>query len=199
MRWESSQKPQPSKSEDWGTRPLDEGPSAEMTGNMYWIGPTVIVLLRLLYAEAFSTKVSDLRSVLVFRFPIVARLLTGFGITALFVLLVRSIGHEELWVSASGAGLLILLCLGWPSTITIDSTGVTRHLWWKPKRYIPWDAVVDLEKNSAGDFWVYGSNGECIAYSRYHADPGRFKEEVLRRAKLRTVTDLSSPTTLSNL
>jgi hypothetical protein len=170
-----------------------------MTGNIWWIGPVVIVLLRLLYAEALSTKVADSGSVLVFRFAMVARLLFGFGIVALFVLLIRSIGHEELWLIATGSGLLVFLCLAWPSTITVDSCGVTRYLWWKPKRHIPWEAVVNLEKTSGGDWQVYGADGSIIPFSRYHSDPVRFEEEVLRRTKLRMITNANSPTTLPHL
>jgi hypothetical protein len=121
-----------------------------MTSDMWWIGPTVIVLIRLLYAEAMSAKALVSGEVLIFRVAIAGRLLALFAITALFILLIRSIGHEELWVLAGGAGLLILLCLTWPSTITIDSFGVTRHLWWKPKRTIRW-----AEKKTRQGTYVY--------------------------------------------
>ena len=94
-----------------------------MTGDTWWKGPIVIVALRLLYVEALATRASVSGSVVVFRFPIGARLLWGIATTALFIVLVRAIGHEELWMLMLGTGIVVSLCLGWPTTITLDEHG----------------------------------------------------------------------------
>jgi len=167
-----------------------------MTGSIWWIGPTVIVLLRMLVAEARSSNAKRAEGVLIFQMALFARLLAGFVIGALFVTLINRISREETWVSVSGTVLLILFCLSWPTTLTIDATGVTRYLWWKPKKTIPWGAVVDLQKNAGGDWKVCSSDGTTIDFSRFHADPLRFEMEILKRANLRATTNMNAPTTL---
>jgi hypothetical protein len=89
--------------------------------------------------------------------------------------------------------------LGWPSTNTIDSLGVTRHLWWRPKRLIAWKEIACLEKNRGGDFKLYGSDGKTIDFTRYHGDPQLFESEVLKRAKIKNTTEASAPSMLPHL
>ncbi len=167
-----------------------------MTGNTWWIGPVVLVLLRLLYAEARTTRASTKAETLIFRAAPGVMALFAFGIAVFVILIIKSLGHEETWVIAGCALLTILGCLGWPSTITIDSASIARHVWWKPTRRIPWDAVVELERGAGGDWTVYGSDGSTIAFSRYHSDAQRFEAEVLKRAKLNRTKSRTSPTTL---
>jgi hypothetical protein len=167
-----------------------------MSGNIWWIGPGVIFLLRILYSEARASKVGTSGNVLVFRFAVGVRLLVAFSTLAVFISLIQGIGHEDSWVLGAEAGLVILFSFAWPSVVLIDSKGITRSVWWKPGLHIPWERVVGIEKNSSGDWKVYGSDGEIISFSRFQSDPGRFEREVLTRAKLKGVTDANSPSEL---
>jgi hypothetical protein len=167
-----------------------------MTGNVWWIGPVVLVLLRLLYAEARTTTVSSRGSGLVFRAATGVLVLLGFGIVLFLILIVKSIGHEEWWVIGMATTLAILLCFAWPGTITIDGSGVAKHVWWKRTVEIPWGGVTQLEHSAGGDWVVYGSDGTTITFSRYHTDPHRFESEVLRRANLGSTTTQHSRTTI---
>jgi hypothetical protein len=170
-----------------------------MTGNMWWMGPTVIVFCRLLVLEARLTRSERSGSALVFRIPIAGRLIWAFSLLSLSVLLVKDLGKDELWVTTIGIVLVVFLSLGWPSTITVDSSGVTRHLWWKPKRHVSWNQVVCLEKNRGGDLKLYGADGKTIDFTRFHSAPQRFESEVLKRAKLKGTTDASAPNMLPHL
>lgn len=156
-----------------------------MAGNIWWIGPVVLVASRLLYGQARASRASNSGSELSFRATPAVRIILGFAISVSFVVLVKSIGHEEPWVIALGTALFVLLCLGWPSTITVDQYRLTRQIWWKRKSAIDWDSVADLERGPDGDVTVYGANGNVINFSRYHTDPDRFEAEVLRHSKLR--------------
>ena len=167
-----------------------------MTSNIWWIGPVVLVLLRLLYAEARNTRASVRGEALVFRAARGVLILFTFGIAVFLVLLVRSIGHEDTWIILLGVALTIFLCFAWPRTITMDSNAIAARVWWRPAARIPWNAVVELERGAGGDWTVYGDDGRTIAFSRYHADAQRFEAEVLKRAKLRGPKSRSSPTTL---
>ncbi len=167
-----------------------------MTGNIWWIGPVVLVLLRMLYAEARSTRSSIKASARVFRAATGVLILFAFGIAGFVVLIVKSLSHEESWIIGLGALLTIFLCLSWPSTITMDTAGIERHVWWKPRLRILWDSVVELERGAGGDWTVYGADGKTIAFSRYHADPERFEAEVLKRAKIERSINRGSPTTI---
>lgn len=168
-----------------------------MSGNVWWIGPIILVLLRLLYAEARTTVVSSRGSGLVFRAATGLLVLLTFGIVVFVILIVKSIGHEEWWVIGMAAALAILLCFAWPGTVTIDGSGVAKHVWWRRTVEIPWSAVTQLEHSSGGDWIVYGSDGTTITFSRYHADPHRFETEVLRRAHLGSSKSRHSPTTIA--
>ena len=155
-----------------------------MNSNIWWIGPVILVLLRLLYTEARNTAVSTRGSVLIFRAASGVLVLFVFGIGTFVVLIIRSIGHEEWWVIAGSSALVILLCLAWPGTIMIDGSGVAKCVWWKRRVAIPWNKVTQLERSAGGDWVVYGAEGTTISFSRYHNDPNRFETEVLRRTNL---------------
>jgi len=163
-----------------------------MESNIWWSGPIVLVLLRVLYAEARSSRASSAGDALVFRPALGVRLLLGVVIVGFFVGTVVSIGREELWILIGSAVLVIVMCFAWPSTITVGSDGILGQYWWRPSTRIPWTAVTGIEKRAGGELNVYGRNGETIAFSRYHVDPRRFQAEVLRRANLEDVIDASS-------
>lgn len=168
-----------------------------MTGHIWFIGPAVIVGSRLLYVMAKVSRASRSGFILFFRAPLGLRILFGFSISALSFFLIKSIGHEELWIIALGTAMVVFLCLGWPSTITVDQSGVTSQVWWRRKSRIGWGDVVDLEKNAGGDMKVYSSTGSVINFTRYHADPDRFEAEVLRRAKLRRPSMANAPLSIN--
>jgi hypothetical protein len=156
-----------------------------MSSNIWWIGPIILVLLRLFYAEARNARASGNGDSIAFRGAPGVLILFSFGIAVFVALIVKSLGHEPLWVIVSAILLTILICLAWPSTIRINSMGVERHVWWRPTLRIPWDAVADLQRGAAGDYTLYGATGQTISFTRYHTDPERFENEVLKRANLR--------------
>lgn len=174
-----------------------KGAVLSMSGNIWWIGPIVLVLMRLLYVEGLHSKASTKGSATIFRAGVGLPFLTALGISTFVVLIITSLGREEGWVIAGASLLTVLLALGWPSTIVLDEIGVSRHLWWKPAVTIPWGSVVELDRGAVGDWTVYGSDGKTISFTRYHRDAGRFEAEVRRRANINRSKHQNSPTTLT--
>lgn len=168
----------------------------DSTSNIWWIGPLVLTLLRLLYTEARLTYASAKGDRLIFRAGIGLRLLFGVGIIGFSALTLSSIGHEEVWLLTMGAAFVIAGCFSWPATIMICEHGVQRRLWWRGSLTIPWSEVSGIEKNAGGDIQVFARSGQSITFSRFHIDPTRFLEEVKRRAKLNTVINAAAPPSL---
>jgi hypothetical protein len=152
---------------------------------MWWMGPVVIFASRLLYMTARDSRASRSGSVLFFRVSLALRILFGFAISVLCYYFIKDFNHEQGWLIALAAVVIILLCLAWPGTITVDPAGVSSQVWWRGRRTMPWEAGVGLDKDAEGNMEVIRSDGRSIGFSRYHVDPGRFEAEVLRRAKLR--------------
>jgi len=166
------------------------------TSNIWWIGPLVLVLLRLLYIEARLTRVALKANMLVFRAGIGLRLLFGIGIFGFSLGVVINIGHEDVWLLAGGAGLVIAACFAWPVTIIINDREVRRTVWWRKSVAIPWDEVTAVEKSHGGELQVFGKMGQCITFTRFHVDPSRFRDEVRRRGNVQAFIDTSAPPTL---
>jgi hypothetical protein len=164
-----------------------------MTSNIWWIGPVVLVLLRVLYAEARSSRATRAGDALVFRPALGVRLLLGVAILGFFVGIVLSIGREELWILIGSAILVVAMCFAWPSTFTVGGDEILRQSWWRPNARIPWTAVTGVEKRAGGEIYVYGSAGQSVTFSRYHVDPRRFEREVIARAHLKGSNDASGP------
>jgi hypothetical protein len=164
--------------------------------NVWWIGPLVLTLLRLLYTEGRLSRAAFKNGSFVFRAGIGLRLLFMLGICGFTVGIVLSIGREEFWLLAMGAALVISVCFAWPATITVDDAAITRSLWWRRLEAIPWKQVSAIECNAGGDLQVFGNHGQSITFTRYHVDPTRFQEEVLKRAELPHVITTSAPPTL---
>jgi hypothetical protein len=156
----------------------------------------VLTLLRLLYVEAKLTRAGVKGNRLIFRAGIGLRLLFGIGIIGFTVLTLSSIGHEEVWLLAMGAALVVVGCFAWPATFMIGDHGVQRTLWWRRPLMIPWNEVTGIERNAGGDTEVFGKSGQSITFTRFHADPARFVEEVRRRAKLDEVINAAAPPSL---
>jgi hypothetical protein len=164
--------------------------------NAWWIGPLVLTLLRLLYAEARLTHAAAKDGALVFRAGMGMRVLLGVGILGFSVGTLASIGHEETWLLVASTGIVIALCVAWPATVVIAEDGVRRHVWWRRTAALPWKEVSGIERNAGGDIQVFGKSGQCITFTRFHIDPLRFQEEVKRRARLQNVIDASAPPSL---
>jgi hypothetical protein len=152
----------------------------------------VLTLLRVLQSEARSTHARTKGMVIIFQVALAGRLLIGMGIVGFSVLILMSIGHEETWLLALGAGLVVSACFAWPATLIIVEDGITRRLWWRPTLAFPWKEVSGIEKNQGGDLEVFGKGGQTITFTRFHVAPFRFQEEVIRRAKLSGVIDSSA-------
>jgi hypothetical protein len=160
--------------------------------NMWWIGPVVILLLRILYSEAISERAGRRGDALVFRMALGARILFAVGLLALLVTFALSIGHEEKWVYVLGGLLLAALCFACPVTIILAEDAIYRSVWWRRRLRIPWESVIGIEREPSGESQVYSKHGEKITFSRYHVDPGKFEREVLRRGRIGATTDGSA-------
>jgi hypothetical protein len=154
--------------------------------------------LELFYLQAKSSRASRSGTAIVFGVSLPLLVMLGLAISTLVVVFVTYKEPRELWLNILGATLILAMCLAWPSSITVDQSGVTSKVWWRRRSRIGWDAVVDLERNIAGDMKVYGSDGATISFSRYHVDPDRFEAEVLRRGKLRRATSAEGPESISS-
>lgn len=167
-----------------------------MDSNVWWIGPLVIVGLRLVWTEALLGRPEARGALLVFRTARSLRAVLAVGLLGILFATIVSGGHEETWVLVIAAGLVAALCFGWPSTIMIGDADVRSSVWWRPTVAIRWGEVTGIEKRAGGELSVFGGNGETIAFSRYHVDPRRFEAEVLQRANLDSVIDASRPPTM---
>lgn len=163
---------------------------------MGWAGAIVLIAIRLLYVEANLAHAKVRRGVLVFRAGLGMRLLIGGMIVGLSILIIKELDTEEWWVLSGSALFVILGLVVWPSVITVSETGVDQHTWWRRVRMIPWNDVSGIERSASGEIQVFGKKGQCIGFTRYHVDPWRFQDEVMRRTNLKGVIDASAPPTL---
>jgi hypothetical protein len=161
------------------------------TSNSWWIGPLVLAVLRLLYVEARQTQAAAKGGELIFRAGIGVRLLFGCGIVGFTFGILASLGTEEGWLLVSGACFVIGWCFAWPVTLVIGKDGIRRSVWWRKPVLIPWAEVTGIERNIGGEIQVFGKEGQCITFTRFHVDPIRFQDEVMRRAALREVLKAS--------
>jgi hypothetical protein len=164
--------------------------------NSWWIGPFVLAIIRLLYVEAQLTRTAVKGRDLLFRAGTGIRLLFGSGIIGFSVGIFTNIGHEENWLLLLAACLVLTLCFAWPVTLVIGEDRLRRSVWWRRSLVIPWNEVSGVERNIGGEIQVFGKNGQCITFSRFHVDPIRFQGEVMRRAGLREVLNTSDPPSL---
>jgi hypothetical protein len=164
--------------------------------NVWWIGPLVLVLIRVVVGQARKAMAIRQCDSVVFGVAPLFRWLGGFFLVAMCLLFVRDFRHEESWVLVTGAVGVGLFCLAWPASFICSGTGLVKHIWWRRAISLPWSEVVQLEETQGGDLNVYGGNGECFCFTRFHVDPVRFRAEVLKRANLRCVVPSSAPTSL---
>ena len=129
------------------------------TSNIWWIGPVVLVAVRLLYAEARSARAEARGTELVFRPVLGFRVLAAVGVIGILFAIVLSGGQEEAWVYALAVGLLVLLCFGVPATIMLGGDGVRQQAWWGRKTFISWGEISGLEKRPGGEMLIYGCKG----------------------------------------
>lgn len=167
-----------------------------MDSNIWWSGPVVLIVLRLLYAEAVFGRAQDTGGALRFSAAAGVRIALGTGITGIVVASIVSAGREESWVIVGATALMLFLCFMWPTTITLNNSDLRQHSWWRRTVRIGWTDVTGIERRAGGELSVFGRNGETIAFSRYHVDPRRFEAEVLKRANLEGVIDASRPPTM---
>jgi len=163
---------------------------------IWWIGPLVLILIRVLSLEVALAHAQAKERALVFRTGFGLRLLIGVGVAIFSVQIVKSYGKESGWVIGMGVAIVGLTLLGWPSTLTVDTTAVTQHRWYRRPTRIPWDEVTAILRNKVGDMQVLGKSGRSITFTRYHVDPARFQNEVMRRGRIDTVIDPSAPPSL---
>ena len=165
--------------------------------NIWWQGPIVLLVLRLLYFEAVLARAEARHGALVFRAGKGARIL--FLATVLFSLVAIvsiAVRQEDLWLIMIPTAFLIIAAFSWPAAVVIAQDAITQKLWWGRTVRVGWLDATGIEKHAGGELNVFGRHGETIAFSRYHVDPQRFEAEVLRRAHLEKVIDASRPPTI---
>ncbi|MBI3668299.1 MAG: hypothetical protein HY237_00735 [Acidobacteria bacterium] len=87
------------------------------------------------------------------------------------------------WVGGFFVALVVLVFLGWPRTIPLDSEGISQRSYFGGWKRIPWrnvTSIVNRRQDSAT--FVHGSDGTRILFSPYQVDQDRFHAEVLRRS-----------------
>ncbi len=159
--------------------------------NSWWIGPLVLMALRLLYLEAQLARTAIKGRNLIFRGGLGLRLLLAGCIVGVSVLISTSIGSDESWISIGLGCFVVAWCFAWPVTLVIGDDGLRRSVWWRRASVIPWKEVTGIERNIGGEIQVFGKDGKCITFTRFHVDPSRFQDEVMRRAGLREVLHAS--------
>jgi len=162
------------------------------SSDLWWIGPLVIVLVRMLSVEGRLAHAEVKKHLLVFRGARGMRLLLA-GAIAVFLYFIAIGYHSDPGGAAFLAGIVVLNCLAWPATITISDMGIEKRRWWRSSIKIAWSDVCGIQRSASGDLGVFSKNGEGMDFSRYQVDPFRFQEEVMRRGKLDKVIDASAP------
>lgn len=163
---------------------------------MWWIGPIVLIGLRLLSAEASLSRAQTKGSTLVFRGGQTLRLLIGGLIVGFSAFILSRAGKEESWPLVILAIFVILACFAWPATITVSERGLECHVWWRKAVVLPWNEVSGIQKSASGYIQVFCTRGKSITFTPQHVDPHRFQDEVMRRAGLKSIIDASAPPTL---
>jgi hypothetical protein len=166
-----------------------------MSSDIWWMGPLVIVLLRMLSVEGRLAHEKAKKNLLVFPGSRGMRLILGGEIIG-FLYLIATGYRSDPGSAAGAAGFVVLSCFAWPATITISDAGIEKRRWWRKTIKIAWSDVCGIQRNASGDLGVFSKNGEGMDFSRYQVDPFRFQEEVMRRGKLDKVIDASAPPSL---
>jgi hypothetical protein len=165
--------------------------------NIWWIGPLVAIALRLLIVQARATRAVRVGKAIVFGVVPVIRFGVLFGLVVIVVFTIRDFGSSPTWLRILAFIIVVLGCMAWPATFIVTENALVHSIWWRRTVTIPWAEVVQVERTKAHDLNVYGANGQCLSFTRYHVDPDRFQAEVLRRAKLRGLVSSSATTSLN--
>ncbi len=147
----------------------------------WWLTPSAMMAVYLVQLEARLERAKSRGNALVFRGPVLLRLML---IVCLVVLPVFVVMHWDSRDPLPGICLLFfsfILVFVWPAAFVVDDAGLRRILWWKPVVMIPWKDVAEIEKNAAGDVMVIGM-GSTLTFSRFHVDPERFEKEISKRS-----------------
>jgi 4-amino-4-deoxy-L-arabinose transferase-like glycosyltransferase len=163
---------------------------------MWWIGPLVLVLIRVAVGQARVSNAARNSHSVVFGIAPLYKWLGVFVLAAFAVLFVRDFRGEETWVLVLAALLIAFICFSWPATFICSENSIIKHVWWRRSVVIPWRDVVQLEETKGCDLNVYGAGGVCMCFTRFHVAPHRFKADVLKRAELKGVILSSAPTSL---
>jgi len=159
-------------------------------------GVAALLLLRLVMWEVTVERAKRSGTMLLFSGALLFRVVLGSGIGIFVWTMFRDWNHEEPWILAAGALIVLLIAVAWPSTIFLSDAGVGRSRWWSRQILIPWSEVTAIQANKGGDRTVFGVSGKSITLTRYHADPITFEYEVRRRAKLKETLAASAPLSL---
>lgn len=154
----------------------------------WWLVPSVYLGISIVFSEAQLRRAEAKDRDLVFRPSLLLRLLYSFAAAAVTILLYRQWTNTEWWLDAGALLLLASIFFGWPKTIMTTDKGVECRWVWRKRVCIPWSEVEYAESGSAGRIEVVGANAR-IKFEGYNADSQRFRKELLKRGKLKSIAD----------
>lgn len=168
----------------------------QTSSNIWWIGPLVLVFIRVVISNARLSKAERDGNALVFRVAPMFRYTASLGLLLLALLTIRAVGKEETWVVVAGFTTVLLIALVWPPTFVCTPTALIRSFWWRPKTALPWNEVAQIERTKGGDLNIYDIRGSYLSFTRFHVDVFRFESEVLRRSNIKPSVESSEPVSI---
>jgi hypothetical protein len=122
---------------------------------------------------------------IIFFVPLPARLLMASGVFVLIVVdvLTSSAPDVPLWQQIALLPIIFLLLWHWPSSVIVDSNGISKRNFLGIPRTIPWHDVRTLDLAARKQQAHVGKGtGIRIAFTAFHVDLRQFVEEIRRRA-----------------
>jgi len=150
----------------------------------WWLAPSVALGIQIIQLEARVERSRWNGKARVFRFPLLFRLGIVVVVPCLTYLLIRDWNGEDWFIRILGLVVILAFLFGWPPIILVTNSGIERRFWWKPRVFLPWNEIVDVEVNPGRDLTVIGLN-DSIQFSRFQDDQARFRDELRAHTKIR--------------
>jgi hypothetical protein len=122
---------------------------------------------------------------IIFFVPLPARLIMAGGVSVLIIvdILASSVSDVPRWQQIALLPIIFFLLWQWPSSVILDSTGISKRNFLGIPRTIPWHDVRTLDLAARKQQAHVGQGtGPRIAFTAFHVDLRRFVEEIRRRA-----------------
>jgi hypothetical protein len=155
-----------------------------MVRSNWWVGPLVLLVLRLVYSEARTERARISGKQLIFPPSIGARVILGLVLFGAGACTFLSSSREEWWITAGFFAFFLLAIINWPSTVVVSQDSLAQQFWWGRKIRLRWPEITGAERQPGGDILIYGRDGQRVRYSSVSVDLFRFEEEVTHRAGL---------------